>query len=1091
MAIDPLEELKRRRGGNAIAASDPLEELKRRRAAPSAAQESPGVGFFEGVGASALGIPSAINTTISSTLGKLSRVPTGGRENVVSRYFSNVEQAGKELFRPSDERLRPTYETSAAVAQLPAEIGKYIAMRTPLGAATLGVAEAIGSRPEESEAGMLAGLARRAGATPIQQALESASQTVPGRALTSTVMSVVPDLAIRGSSRARMRPSAAAPEAVAARQPAPQAIAEPVEQLEMPLAQAAEATPPVPLVSTMPAPTPRRQPLMQPSEIEGYANYNRFSTDPVVQDRLKATASRFVSEIETPLRVTASDKAEGLYPGKKVGDLIESESFDDLRDEVAQSIGIKPEELVVKAKTGETLGRRDLLIVRNALNDVMSEEDALFKLKSDPTLAGDELAKVDFRLSQLANERASLFDAFTTQRTETGRNLAALKIAAFSNNDPVAWVARAQQLAKRPLSDTEMIAVREAAKNGDRDAFFRIAGDLQQFTAREKFNSLFKAGLLSRPSTSITNILGNTVMAGLESAKEYPAAFFDRLLSGYTGTQTKTFSALDPRNIANVSIDGAKKGAAEAKRAWRGERPSGGQFDVPREVKFDTPALNWYTQKVFRTLGAADQFFRNVALTRSLDEQARAMAQAEKLTGEAFTQRVAELVQRPTDEMSMRAIGDAELATFQDNTALARGAESLAKTLGVAGDILFPFRKTPGNIATRIYEYSPLGLASQVKRLANVVIKRDAREQRELVNALGRISVGSGAMGLGYLLASEGRMTGFFPGNQRERDEWELEGKMEGAIKVDEKSPWTQVAKYSPLGNLLQIGAAMYTMGQDLELGRSSVVDYGVGAALAPIRSVSELPMVANVKDLIEFAQKSGTQEGVEAALKIGGRTAAGMLPMASLLRGVAAGMDPIQRETRAPSVSESLKNQVRAAIPGMTQALPPRVDPLGRVAERPFGMIGSLLSPSQVREDLTREDFVRAELDRTNAVVGRIKRGKTESGQEFAAREQVVGSAIRNALAQVIARDPVYQQLGAMPAATARQILEAYNAEQEPDRQVDVSKISDDRIRARLQGQYLEQQADRVKTLFTKAGVGQQSRLPSRVRSAMGAIVR
>lgn len=1087
MAIDPLEELKRRRGGGggAIAASDPLEELKRRRAQPSAGEPS----FLSKTGASIAGIldaPRQAMTQISARLAGLGK----------SEEEKRTLQEAVRLLEPAGPQgaLRPAYETSRQIASLPLEIGKYAAISAipyagvPL-AAALGAAEAAGGLKEESSAALAQTLARKAGATPVANMLEQVVQSGIGRAAFDVGLGKVLErgVGLLASRRGAQRAAAKATTLPLRAPEPPPAVTN--AQLEMPLAPA--ATPTVPLTSTMPAPTPRRQPLMQPSEIEGYANYNRFSTDPVVQDRLKATASRFVSEIETPLRVTASDKAAGLYPNKKVGDLIESESFDDLRDEVAQSIGVKPEELVVKAKTGETLGRRDLLIVRNALNDVMSEEDALFKLKSDPTLAGDELAKVDFRLSQLANERASLFDAFTTQRTETGRNLAALKIAAFSNNDPVAWVARAQQLAKRPLSDAEMIAVREAAKNGDRDAFFRIAGDLQQFTAREKFNSLFKAGLLSRPSTSITNILGNTVMAGLESAKEYPAAFFDRLLSGYTGTQTKTFSALDPRNIANVSIDGAKKGAAEAKRAWRGERPSGGQFDVPREVKFDTPALNWYTQKVFRTLGAADQFFRNVALTRSLDEQARAMAQAEKLTGEAFTQRVAELVQRPTDEMSMRAIGDAELATFQDNTALARGAESLAKTLGVAGDILFPFRKTPGNIATRIYEYSPLGLASQVKRLANVVIKRDAREQRELVNALGRISVGSGAMGLGYLLASEGRMTGFFPSNQRERDEWELEGKMEGAIKVDEKSPWTQVAKYSPLGNLLQIGAAMYTMGQDLELGRSSVVDYGVGAALAPIRSVSELPMVANVKDLIEFAQKSGTQEGVEAALKIGGRTAAGMLPMASLLRGVAAGMDPIQRETRAPSVRESLENQVRAAIPGMTQALPPRVDPLGRVAERPFGMIGSLLSPSQVRKDLTREDFVRAELDRTNAVVGRIKRGKTESGQEFAAREQVVGSAIRNALAQVIARDPVYQQLGAMPAATARQILEAYNAEQEPDRQVDVSKISDDRIRARLQGQYLEQQADRVKTLFTKAGVGQQSRLPSRVRSAMGAIVR
>lgn len=1057
------------------------------------------VGVFEGLGATALGVPAAINTTISSTLGKLSRVPTMGKENPVSRFFTEVETGGRELFRPADPRLRSAYETSESIGRVPAEIAKYVLTGGPITASALGAAEAIGSSPEESEAAFLGSVAGRFGMTGTQQALESASKTAVGRALTSAAMSVIPDALISGGSRGlgkiragRAAAQAPTPTAAAAAAPTPSAVAAPSVAAPRATAPRAEVQP-----TTMPKASMRAQPLMQPSEIEGVVNFKTFSEDPVVQDRMKAAASKFVSEVDTPLRVTKFDKAQGRFPGKKVGDLVNSESLDEVREKVAADLALDPSELVVRTKNGERLDRFDLLRVRTAINDVLKEENSLFSQLDSKSLSDDEMAGINFRLSQLGQARNALMETFTTQRTGLGRDLNALKATALSTGDPVAWLARAQQVAKRSLSDAERTAITNAAEAGDLEALNNIASDLQKFTWQDKFRSLYTSGLLTAPKTYAANILGNTAMAGLETAKEFPATFFDRVLSAWTGVETKSASSLNPIAMAKVSVDGAKKGTNDALRVIKGERPSDAPLELSREVRYDNKFLDWYTRVVSRSLSGPDQFFRGMATVRSLDEQARAIAKAEKLKGDAFTQRVNELRARPTDEMSMRAVGDAEISTFQENSTLANAAEGAREFLnktpgGVLGDIIIPFRRTPANIAKRIYEYSPLGAISpdNVKRAADILLRRDATGQREFVNSLGRATVGSGVIGLGYILASEGRMTGFFPTTQRERDAWDQQGKLEGAIKIDDNAPWTQVSKYSPFGNLLQVGAQMYNIDQDLEVTPKGW-KWIASNVTAPLKSAVELPMVANINDLIDVGRTFGTAESGEAAMKIAGRTATGLLPFAGLARAVTGGIDPYVRETKAPTVGGGLQAQVMNVVPGLSQKLPPRVDPLGRIQERPYGLVGSLFAPSQIREDVTKTDPVVGELARTGAVIGRLERGKQETPDQYAVREQVVGNAVRTALANIIARDQQYQALGRVDPVRARMLLEAYNQTRNPDEQIDVSRLSDERIVARLQGNYLERQAENVKNLISRMSRRGQRKLPSNVESAMKAVIR
>lgn len=105
MAQDPFERYRQLRAKSglqsaaptAAPSSDPFERYRSLQRASAGALSKPveDPSSTEKLGAVALGVPAAINTTISSTLGKLSRVPTMGKENPVSRFFTEVETGGR------------------------------------------------------------------------------------------------------------------------------------------------------------------------------------------------------------------------------------------------------------------------------------------------------------------------------------------------------------------------------------------------------------------------------------------------------------------------------------------------------------------------------------------------------------------------------------------------------------------------------------------------------------------------------------------------------------------------------------------------------------------------------------------------------------------------------------------------------------------------------------------------------------------------------------------------------------------------------------------------------------------------------------
>jgi hypothetical protein len=826
-----------------------------------------------------------------------------------------------------------------------------------------------------------------------------------------------------------------------------------------------------------------------------YTNVARFSEDPRVQDRLLAATEEMVRTKDVPLR-TAS------------GRLRNPETLDAMRQRVAADMGIDVKDVATRTKSGEPIGRDDMLRVKTALDMAMDEETALaLKLAkkefgspgmTEQALAAEEKLLAT-NLARVEADRRALMEVFDSQRTSKGRDFNALKAMSLRNFDPAAWEVQLERYAQRPLTQGERIAARAAAAEKDANKLMQLGNEVKKATTMEKAGTFFQANLLTSPATQSANIGGNLTEAVLETAKDAPAALMDRLLSVRTGIRTKDF---DPMATMNASFKAVGVGMKEFPDVMRGKvLPGQALTDVPREVNYDTPLLNYYTKGILRSLSATDNVFRKMALYRANAEQARVIAKAEKLapSSKAYADRVAELAARPTIEMEANSILAADVATFQSDSKLARAAGAFAKAGGGAGKFLFPFTRTPANIVMQTgYSYTPLALVGELKNMAKLLNSerpKNAAERQALVNLqrqisenIGRASIGSAAIKLGIELAKRDRMTGFFPQDQRTRDEWEQQGKMEGSVRIGGK--WYQVARLSPLGNLMQIGAAMHEAKKGEQTTAFEKGKAIAATATSPLRTVAELPMVSNLKDLIEMGTQFGQEESVDAAAKIAARTAGGFFPASSLVSTVGRVIDRTPRETKGATALGTVGNEMLArnfmldALSrgvGFSQPLPEKVGPLGTIRTREGGVLSTLFSPVATSTALPEVNPLIGEMARTGAVAGRIKREEGETGQQFAEREKMTGAAIATVMSSII-NTPGYQQLNAMPTSALRQLLEQSGQSTE--------NISDDKIRARVQGYLLEQAMAQTKTLIAEERAKGKT-TPSGAKALIKSIVR
>lgn len=650
-------------------------------------------------------------------------------------------------------------------------------------------------------------------------------------------------------------------------------------------------------------------------------------------------------------------------------------TFEDMKD-LAAEVGTNPQQLI-KDITNSRITDKEVIALRNLINNNAQRISIVEKkLRSNPTSLD-----LQRQAAALEDQLNLAVRKLITGGTEAGRAVVAFKIIANKNLDPVFWLKKAQQqLGNKELTQEHVTAINDLIKGKDRLGLARFISLLGESTGPEKAVSLWKAGLLTNPTTHIANMTSNTTMQVLENVKDVVGTPLDIAASAITGKRSTTLPSVGPQ------IEGVKKGFQVARDYMKsGVKPEDiAKVDLQKVTRYGNSVggriAQKYTDTVFRLLGAEDAVFKEAAFAKNLRQQAVVIA---KNTG----QKLDELVKNPTREMIDNAIAQAEYATFTKDNALAnafagfkRSGNAVSTT---AAEVIAPFSRTPTNVAEVFMDYSPLG---PVKTVLVRVGKGLPLDQKTMVDAISRATTGTSIFGLGAYLASKGLVTGSSPDSEAERAQWELEGKTPNSILIGDK--WRRLTRLSPIGNLLSLGAEFIR-------NEGSAVATAGGAA----KGLTEQTFLKGVSGAL-----GALTEPERKAERFIQQTIASTVP--SLIAAIARGIDPYERE------AGNLRQEVAARVPGAREELLVRRDALGRPVKRTGGLVGALFDPFASSTD-KRSDPVISELNRVgynlNKIDDKIAGEKLTQAQKDD-YQKIVGQYVYQTLEQMFA-SAQYQQ--------------------------------------------------------------------------------
>jgi hypothetical protein len=510
----------------------------------------------------------------------------------------------------------------------------------------------------------------------------------------------------------------------------------------------------------------------------------------------------------------------------------------------------------------------------------------------------------------------------------------------------------------------------------------RIA-DQMPSTALEKLTAWRHMAMLLNPKTHIRNIAGNALMAGLNRVSSRVSGVFQKALPKPL------------RTAAPIVRREAKQLAADFFAKHQDELLTGGNkynegigLNMQNKRVFRGKVLEATRKFNYKALDVEDKFFFKRAYTDRLASalQARGIKSLDDI---------------PQDILKL-AVNEAEKAVFRDQSWLAsRITEWKGKKGGAIVDAFMPFTKTPINIAKRGMDYSPIGIGKGIKKLFK------AETVAEGIDDLAKGLTGTGVMGLGYLLADAGILTGAAP---KDKD-----------LAAYEKNTGNMPFEFTPLGITydwaqpaaipLAVGVAIHDALQEdpqaaaklrraIESGDTETANKLAGfygAALldgfkAAGDTMFNMSVLQGIQDLF------GDPQGITAGLaKLPANFVNQAVP--TIVGQTARSIDPTVRQTYygQSNPADFLRTQTATVlnkIPGASTLLPPKVTPFGkdqRGIDNPIiRTISSFLNPGNTTTPQEIDPQVDKELRRLHDL-GQLKQFPTTVDRTFKFMDKAV----------------------------------------------------------------------------------------------------
>lgn len=470
-------------------------------------------------------------------------------------------------------------------------------------------------------------------------------------------------------------------------------------------------------------------------------------------------------------------------------------------------------------------------------------------------------------------------------------------------------------------------------------------------TMTEKLMELRRVSMLLNVRTNVRNVVSNAFMMPIRWTADRVTALgegaYKLIHPEYQSTQSaKPVASKESRQLASEAFETVREellgdnkyndtqGAIRDKQIFKGSKFSE-MFDNLTNGAL-TRANQAMGKDISPSLMETARNFTYYLLEKGDDVFVKKNFES-RMASYLEAQGITDLESIPADAYIL-ATQEAYKATFKDDTKLATILSDVRRTLGVPGDIVMPFTKTPANIAMRGIDYSPVGVTNALVKLKNAKSNADVSNALTL---LGQGATGTAAIAVGYALAQSGVIQGALS-DDKDEAQWEKShGKLAYSVKVGDNYytfDWAQPASIPII-----LGTTIYQCMQDSDNALDTIYQGAVAATnawsdLSPLQTLTDIfggngTPAENVADTFLEAPLGWIPAQLGAAARIG---------------------DTTQRVTYDnTSKLNNIINQAKSKIPGLSQTLPVAYDTWGNPIKRQDSTgeaaLANLLNPGQI----------------------------------------------------------------------------------------------------------------------------------------------
>lgn len=396
-------------------------------------------------------------------------------------------------------------------------------------------------------------------------------------------------------------------------------------------------------------------------------------------------------------------------------------------------------------------------------------------------------------------------------------------------------------------------------------------------------------------------------------AREVFAFSHGVLTSGRQGIAALAQALKNPYNVPDVAEEA---GGMASNMHMPGNQT--GVEAITRRNPFGPSAVGrtarFITSLPFRGLKGITEFYRVLNEHGQIAQDAvhKAIKEGLEPGGDEYNNRVASLLENPTQEMQDRATAQGGRGTFTAPLGDIGQLMQQASRNRILGWII-PFAKVPANVEKQFAEYLP-GFGMLLKSFSGT-LKNGGPEMHM---AIARQMMGTAASYGAYELFKRGLITGghlFDSAGQRNVDKVVTPYY---SMKIGDK--WYAYDRIPIIGGLLSVAAdaSDYMENSSDEQAKFA---FPVALGLLFAHTTASTPFFTGFHDLFNAADEPSTLPRVVDS-QLGS-----VVP--SIFSQTAAQFDPYARNVKGDTLTQGLINEFKSRIPGLRETLPPQVSPI------------------------------------------------------------------------------------------------------------------------------------------------------------------